>query len=270
MEFEESYPCVKINHLRKWQVGMQAESKFPVLLVERGNLGRHLVESALHNLGFFEIQVTGDPAEALRLLDATPPPRLMICGLMLPEAADSIELVGQVRRYHPSQRLPILMMSPSTSLGNVEAAIRAGVDDYIFTPVFPDVLEARLHKLLRRPVNINLRIGEFLVQKHLITTEQLETALRYQRMYSSEHLPISVLAFYLGFLEEVEINRIYLEGRLEDEAFLSRAQQLGLTAKRADQLRALKTARRLRIGDVLVNLRFVRREVLENAMRTFP
>ncbi len=248
---------------------MESGPKIRVLVIDKSHVSQRLVSMTLKNLGVFEVLACSSPEEAWDLFDQHQDIRLAITALHLPKAEDSLEMVKTIRKRYPAKKLPILMMSANNDSSLVKRAIQAGINDYLFKPVFPDVLEERLQRLLNLPVSLPQLIGDYLVKRGLITDEQRSIALRYQRTYSSDHLHISVLAMYLGYMEEDMINRLFLEDAVEEDVFIRRAHILGVSPKKLAHLQELKQTHKLRMGDILVKLRFIRREVLENAMRNF-
>ena len=248
---------------------MDSGQKIRVLVIDRSHVSQRLVTMTLKNLGVFEVLACGSVEEAWDFFDAHSDIRLAITALMLPTAQDGLDMVQTIRRRYPAKKLPILMLSSNTDSELVKQAIHAGINDFLYKPVFPDVLEERIQRLLELPVSLPQLIGDYLVKKGLITDEQRSVALRYQRTYSSDHLHISVLALYLGYIEEDMLNRLFLEDAVEEDLFVRRAHILGVSPNKLAHLQELKQAHKLRMGDILVKLRFIRREVLENAMKKF-
>ncbi len=241
----------------------------PILVIDESRFSLRLLVNMLKKSGLSNVTTGATPLESWEALDQNPNMRLMITALRLPEAEDGLELIRMVRRRFPATALPIVVISNSTDGHHVEAAREAGANDYIFKPVSPEALETRLRVVLDLPITPSQKIGEYLVQRGLITDDQRTATLRYQRMYSSDYMPISTLALYLDFIEDDLVSHLFLEQRFDDKAFLRRARELGLSEQRMQRLIEIKRQRRLRFGDALVKLRFVRREVLETAMKQF-
>jgi len=241
----------------------------PILLIDNSAFSQRLAANMLKKLGLSTVIICETPIDAWSELDQNPDIRLVLTALRLPEIEDGLEMIRTLRTRFPSDKLPIVVLSNSTDKAHVTAAQGAGANDYIFKPVTPEVLETRLAAALDLPLTTSQLIGEHLVRRGLITAEQRAAALRYQRLYGSEHLHVSVLALYLGFVDEGTLSTLFLEQRFDESAFLRRAKELGLADAKIQQLMALKRRHNIRFGDALVRLRFIRREVLEDALKHF-
>ncbi|HEY4866499.1 MAG TPA: response regulator transcription factor [Candidatus Dormibacteraeota bacterium] len=105
-----------------------------------------LVRAYLVSAGF-EVITAQDGAEALRLIREREP-RLVVLDLMLPEV-DGFEVTRDVRRW---SRVPILMLTARSSVGDRIGGLREGADDYLVKPFAPSELVARVKAILRRVV----------------------------------------------------------------------------------------------------------------------
>ena len=104
---------------------------------------RH-VRDALTNAGYVPV-VTGDPEEALSLVEANDP-HLVLLDLMLP-GTDGIELM---RGILDMADVPVIFLS---AYGQEETIVRAfenGADDYVVKPFSPTELVARIKAALRK------------------------------------------------------------------------------------------------------------------------
>jgi len=108
-------------------------------------LARHYA-AVLEEAGYrVEIAETG--REALRLMDADPPPRGMLLDVRLPDI-DGLEVLAQVR-----QRAMPLAVVVATAHGSVNMAVnamRAGADDFLVKPFDQDRLLFTLRHALER------------------------------------------------------------------------------------------------------------------------
>ena len=91
------------------------------------------------------------------------PPALVLTNLRLP-GISGIELC---RRLRETSRIPIVVMSATADCDDEVAALDAGADDYLRTPLVTDSLLARINAVLRRstatPDESPLGVGEFYV-----------------------------------------------------------------------------------------------------------
>lgn len=115
-----------------------------VLVVDDDVMVRDVVGRYLGRAGY-QVTVTGDGEEALRVAGATPPD-LVVLDLMLP-GLPGLEVCRRLRAAGP---VPVVML---TALGEEEdriAGLELGADDYITKPFSPRELVLRVASVLRR------------------------------------------------------------------------------------------------------------------------
>ena len=103
-----------------------------------------LVRNTLSDAGYTPI-VTGDPDEALRLIEVEKPD-LILLDLMLP-GADGIELMKPIFQITDA---PVIFLSGRDGERDIVRAFETGADDYIVKPFSPTELAARIEAVLRR------------------------------------------------------------------------------------------------------------------------
>ncbi len=104
---------------------------------------RH-VRDALTNAGYAPV-VTGDPEEALSLVEANDP-HLVLLDLMLP-GTDGIELM---RNILDMADVPVIFLSAYGQEETIARAFENGADDYVVKPFSPMELVARIKAALRK------------------------------------------------------------------------------------------------------------------------
>lgn len=112
-----------------------------ILSVEDDAMTRLVQESALHDLGH-ELLTAGDGEEAWAVFRANPV-RLIVSDWAMPRV-DGLELCRRVRALGGDYVYFILLTQRSVNLQNREAALAAGVDDFLTKPVNVEELWMRL------------------------------------------------------------------------------------------------------------------------------
>ena len=104
-----------------------------------------LIEVLLHGFGFtVHTAATGpDGVEAIRRLG----PAIITTDLRLP-GFGGVEVIRQVRLFTSA---PIVIVSASNNIRDLEAGLGAGADGYLPKPFRPKVLKACVDVLLHRP-----------------------------------------------------------------------------------------------------------------------
>lgn len=140
-----------------------------ILVVEDDRGTREFVALVLGDAGY-EVAEAGDGWDGLAQAEQFDP-ELAIVDLGLPGSLSGMELARRLRR---SVDLGLIVLTGSEGLGDEEAALDAGADDYVTKPVTGPVLVARVRALLRRvrpPTDEVHRVGDLVVDDghHLIT-----------------------------------------------------------------------------------------------------
>ena len=145
---------------------------------------------------------TGDPEEALRLMEAERP-QLALLDLMLPDS-DGIELMQAILGVAD---VPVIFLSAYGREEQMARALEMGADDYVVKPFSPTELAARIKAALRRRTTVEPSepyvLGDLTVdfvqrrvtlagrQVHLTPTEYgmlAELAAHAGRVVTHEHL----------------------------------------------------------------------------------
>ncbi len=74
---------------------------------------------------------------------------LIICDWIMPNMS-GLEFVKRVRASEFGRRIPILMITSQGTLGKMEEALKAGVDEYIVKPFTSADLKQKLDKILKK------------------------------------------------------------------------------------------------------------------------
>ena len=119
-----------------------------VLVVDDDPNDLRYVRDTLVNAGYLPI-VTGDPEEALRLMEAERP-ELALLDLMLPDS-DGIELMGAILGVAD---VPVIFLSAYGREEQIARALEMGAVDYVVKPFSPTELAARIKAALRRRVAV--------------------------------------------------------------------------------------------------------------------
>lgn len=116
-----------------------------VLLVEDNPVNQTVIEAMLRSLGY-EVSVVGDGAQAVdRVRDQTFDAVLMDCRLPV---VDGYESTRRIRRLPERHGLPIIALTANALLGDREACLEAGMDDYLAKPFKRTDLQQLLQRWL--------------------------------------------------------------------------------------------------------------------------
>ena len=121
-------------------------SKFNILVVDDNQPARQLIKSTLALAGYTGITEAVDGSKALDALQKRKFD-LIICDWDMP-ATTGIEVLRAVRADEALSAIPFLMVTANQQRELVEAAIEAGVNDYVAKPYRLSTLNEKTAKLL--------------------------------------------------------------------------------------------------------------------------
>jgi DNA-binding response OmpR family regulator len=115
-----------------------------ILLVDDDLIFLAILETALHAEGYKDVSCVESGADALELIDL-PSVRYdcILLDINMPKM-DGIELSRRIRKLHDYAHVPILALTASATREQIDAALDAGVTDYLHKPIDPTELIARM------------------------------------------------------------------------------------------------------------------------------
>ncbi len=116
-----------------------------ILVVDDDPQTLRYVRDILSRAGY-EAVVTGEPDDAIRLLDARSP-RLVLLDLLFPGSVDGIDLMRDILKR---KDVPIIFLSAYGQDEIIARAFDSGAADYLVKPFSPTELAARIRAVLRR------------------------------------------------------------------------------------------------------------------------
>jgi len=117
-----------------------------ILVVDDERAVRESLRRALELEGY-EVGLASDGSDALEKLDADAQPDAIVLDVLMP-GTDGLEVSRTLRRS--GSKVPVLMLTARTEVGDRVAGLDAGADDYLTKPFALEELLARLRALLRR------------------------------------------------------------------------------------------------------------------------
>lgn len=166
-----------------------------ILVAEDDPVSRRLLQAFLARWGY-EVTITEDGAEALRVLQRDDAPRLAVLDWMMPKL-EGTQVCQRLRQHTGKPYVYILLLTARAQKKDLLLGLDAGVDDYLAKPFDAQELRARL------------RVGERILalQDSLLAAQE---ALRYQ----ATHDPLSGLRNRGEILEILhrELSRSSREG----------------------------------------------------------
>ena len=134
-----------------------------ILIVDDEKDIRLLVAGILEDEGYHP-RLAGDSAAALAMLEASPPPDLVILDIWLQGSKlDGMELLKLLNRKHPE--LPVIMISGHGNIETAVSALKLGAYDFLEKPFKSDRLLLQVTRALeavelrRENIELKLRIG---------------------------------------------------------------------------------------------------------------
>lgn len=243
---------------------MISRDEIGILIVEPSDTYQRILVTLLKRLGFTNLNIAPNPMKAMVLLQHNKSINVVLAELMMPEPSNGVNFVKMVREKFAADALPVLMMTNLSEKVYVQEAINAGINGYLIKPIDPDHLEAHLWRLFDLPLRGSQKMGEYLVTHKLITSEERDLALKFQKEFQ---VSVGVLALHLGYVTVADLKDWVLFE--DDEAFFDHMEEMNLDEEALHHLRELKMKQSLRLGDILVQFGFVTKEDMETALAEF-
>ena len=117
-----------------------------IMVVDDERAVRESLRRALELEGY-EVELASDGTEALAKLEDNGQPDAIILDVLMPRT-DGLEVSRTLRQA--GNKVPVLMLTARTEVGDRVAGLDAGADDYLTKPFALEELLARLRALLRR------------------------------------------------------------------------------------------------------------------------
>lgn len=106
----------------------------------------------------YRVQVAVSGERALRLIDSTAPPDLILLDVEMPELG-GYDLCRILRERPDTRHLPVVFVTARGSVEDEEYGLRIGAVDYISKPFYPAVVRARVR------THMNLKIRTDMLEK---------------------------------------------------------------------------------------------------------
>jgi two-component system chemotaxis response regulator CheY len=121
----------------------EPKSSLPrALVVEDSRSTRAIIARFLSELGF-EVFEAGDGREALRWIDESPAPDVVLVDWNMP-GMDGCEFIRAARKRPALARTPMMMVTTEVELDRVTLALEAGADEYLMKPFDQQLLYDKL------------------------------------------------------------------------------------------------------------------------------
>jgi two-component system chemotaxis response regulator CheY len=125
---------------------MSLKEQLKVMVVDDTSVSRMLVVDALQMIGFKNIVMAKDGAQAFKLA-TTSPVHLVISDLNMPEL-DGIGLLKALREYKPTSKVGFILVTGVGDKAVIDRARQLGLNNYVAKPFTPAGLKASLEAVV--------------------------------------------------------------------------------------------------------------------------
>ncbi|CAM2069271.1 Ankyrin repeat domain-containing protein [Sulfidibacter corallicola] len=238
-----------------------------ILVMDQSNVYSRILNTCLGKLGYppENASYVHDSEELYIMLTRNIFDLLIFVGAhSAPE--DPLDIVREIRSRAYERQLPILLISDASEQRRVMEAIQSGVSGYLIKPINIKILETHIRDVLELEPAKRERIGDFLLKKKLIRRDQLDLALKFQTSYC-EGMTYAHMALVLDYIKMKDLVTMTEFFQFENDRFLDVCRSWSmLDDEEIGHLESLNKKFTLRVGDLLVIMGAIRREVLESAL----
>ena len=129
-----------------------------VLVVDDQQPMRKTIAYILRQLGLKHIEFAEDGDEAWKLINNARGD-LVLLDWNMPRLS-GLSLLERIRQSESYARLPVVMITAEANIEHVQAAMQAGVTDYVVKPFSPDTLYKKIISVCERcPSLLKLAVG---------------------------------------------------------------------------------------------------------------
>jgi two-component system, chemotaxis family, chemotaxis protein CheY len=119
-----------------------------VLVVDDSPTMRMLIAFSLGRYNGCRVREAGNGVEAVEAVERQLPD-LMVVDINMPEM-NGLELIQALRRTHPADDLPIVVITTEGSDSDIRKGFQAGANEYLVKPFQPHKLHAIIDRMLER------------------------------------------------------------------------------------------------------------------------
>ncbi len=127
-------------------MNMKREYKLRTLVVDDFSTMRRIIISILREIGFKNIIEADDGTTAWEILQRNDID-FIVSDWNMPKMS-GLELLKKVRADKELADIPFIMVTAESQQENIIAAVQAKVSNYIIKPFTPDILQAKINKVL--------------------------------------------------------------------------------------------------------------------------
>ncbi len=125
---------------------MQDEEKPYILLIEDSPSQALQLKLYIQRYTGYEVQIAHDGAKGWKWACTVPSPRLIFLDVNLP-VFNGFQVLSRLKRNRATAHIPVIMMTTSDTICDVERALSLGADDYLFKNDWMHSAEAAFQQL---------------------------------------------------------------------------------------------------------------------------
>ncbi len=208
MKMNENRPPKKMDIMADFAVAKLPEK---ILIVEDNPLSADLLSQTIRDMGY-QTAIAADGIQAVDMIP-TEKPDLILLDVMMP-GMDGYGVCRKIRENEATRRIPIVMITSLSEMGEKVKGIEVGADDFLTKPFNNTILYARIRALLRtRYLNEQLENAEVVIQSLALSIEAKDpnTEGHCERLFRYT----TILGKHLGMPEE-QVRALQRGGYLHD------------------------------------------------------
>jgi len=133
---------------RRGQGLTEASPTRVILYVDDDNVSQQVMASLFHGTEY-QLQAAYSGGDAMNYLNQNPAPSVILLEMMLP-GISGLDVLRSVRKTHPPEAVPVIMMSATNSQSAAGRCLKMGANDFVQKPFGKEEMVSRVERLCNR------------------------------------------------------------------------------------------------------------------------
>lgn len=175
--------------------GITSGKELRILFAEDNTVNQKLASKILEKMGFRNVDMAVDGAEAVRMIKENEPYDIVFMDIQMP-GLDGLEATREIRAWEAreieaGQRVPIVALTANAMKGDREKYLKADMDDYISKPFKREELECVIRRVIYREEGIEPKAAR--ERRILVVEDEANMRKSIIRLIRNKHIAARIM-----------------------------------------------------------------------------